>query len=453
MTRRRSSAGRLADRLRSHLGESGLIQPEQRLLVGVSGGLDSMVLLHLLRFPLRDLGLRLSVAHLDHAMRPGSPADAQWVRGVCTAWDVPCHHRRLDPPARSEADARERRYAFFDAVADERETGIATAHHRDDQAETLLFRAIRGTGLRGLRGIAPRRGRLIRPLLPFRRAELRDYAKAVGLRYREDPTNRELAYARNLIRHQIMPALESARPGAAESLARLADRARAAELAWEAVLERVEEEVVLRGGPRGLVLARPVLHSYHPALRARVLRHLLRRYGSTPDRAGTRAALEFISSGPSGGELHVAGGVHLERDFDEIRIVATTGEAAADRELVVSGPAPGAGRARIGERWIDVAWGEAPGGAGYRPATIPDPTFPLTIRGWRPGDRIRFGYGSKKLKDLFREHRLDRYARRSVPVVEDGAGRVVWVVGIARAEGVGENGTGFQIAVRDAGKY
>ena len=451
MARPPTNAGRLPEHVRRHLEEGDLLRRGQAVVVALSGGLDSMVLLHLLRFPLNHLGLRLTAAHLDHAMRPGSGADALWVSGVCTAWGVPCHQRRLDPAARSEADARDRRYAFLEDVAGADATAaIATAHHQDDQAETVLFRAIRGTGIRGLRGIAPRRGRVIRPLLPFGRAELAGYAEAVGLRYRVDPTNRDLSYARNRIRHEALPVLEAAHPGAARSLARLADRARAEERSWHAVLERLEAEVVIASDSTGAVLARPVLHSYHPALRVRVVRHLLRRHGSAPGRAGTHAALKFISSGRSGGELHLTSGVRLVRDFDEIRIVSGEAPSEPDQPLTIPGPEPGTGRARIGGRRVEVVWGGAVAGSDPCRISLADPSFPLTIRGWRPGDRIRFQYGGKKLKELFRERRLDRRARRAAPVVVDGTGRIVWVAGVARAEGVGEDGVGFHIAVSDA---
>jgi tRNA(Ile)-lysidine synthase len=220
----------------------------------------------------------------------------------------------------------------------------------------------------------------------------------------------------------------------------------------EAALDHLEARARLsRDGP-GVSLARPVLESYDPALRARVIRRVLRRLGSTPDRAGTQAALEFISSGPSGGEHHVAGGVRIERDFDAIRI---TGDEPASRAveepLVILDRGPGSGQARIGGREIEVVWGPGPVAGAGRRAGLDEPVFPLTVRGWEPGDRIRLAYGSKKLKKLFGEHRLDRRARRRVPVVVDGQGRMVWAVGVARADGVDERDEHFEIAVRDAG--
>lgn len=429
--------------------------------VALSGGLDSVVLLHLLRFPLRDLEIRLSAVHVDHAMRPGSAADAAWVRGLCRAWDVPLREERLAVAPRSEAEARRARYDALHRLAPPH-AAIATAHHMDDQAETVLLRIARGSGLRGLRAIAPRRGRVVRPLLPFPRRALESYAAATALAWRDDPTNRDDAYARNRIRHRLLPALEAGRPGAARRLAALAREARRAEAAWDDTLARLEEDVVLGADEEGLTLARPLLHSYHPHLRARLMRRFLRRHGITPGRAGTRAALEFISSGSSGGQIHLPGGVRLERDFDRFRIRRAT-RLADDVPVEISGPDPGSGRARIGGRSWRVEWGpagdaagaargptEGPAG-GVERAVVASPAYPLRLRGWRAGDRIRFGYGSKKLKKLLGERRLDRQARQRTPILVDADGAVLWVVGVARASGVDEWGNGLEIAVRDAG--
>src|SRR5690606_39531002 len=145
-------------------------------------------------------------AHFDHGMRPGSAADAEWVAGLCEAWRVPLERERAASPPRSQAEARAARDRLLQhAAARVGADRIATAHHADDQAETVQNRSIRGTGLRGLAGIPERRGRIVRPLLPFRRAELEAYARAAGLRHRADPPNYPLSYARHPLRHEVRP--------------------------------------------------------------------------------------------------------------------------------------------------------------------------------------------------------------------------------------------------------
>lgn len=448
----------LGRRFPQHLARTGLIPPGSRVLVALSGGLDSVVLLHLIRFLPLPGRYTLAAAHFDHAMRPDSAADAAWVAGLCRAWEVPLDVARADSPPRSEDEAREARYAFLARAAERAGADlILTAHHADDQAETVLFRAARGTGLRGLAGIPDRRGRIVRPLLPFHRAELAAYAAAAGLRYRVDPTNETLSYARNRLRHEVIPRLEAVAPGASRSLARLADLARDNETAWDWVLDRLEEEVVLSRAPDLIELARPILLSYHPAIRARLLHRLFRRFGSSPGRAGTMAALEFTSLGASGGRVRVGRDVHLERELDRVRIRRgpQPERPANDRPVTLATPEAGAGEAVLGGRRYSVEWTTS-----SRPSTGAtedfDPSaiaFPLCLRAWQPGDRIRLPFGTKKLKKLFLERRLTRSDRARVPVLADASGRILWVVGIARADLARPSGRGpvLHVAVRDAG--
>lgn len=425
------------------------------MLVAVSGGLDSVVLLHLFRFasPAR----RIAAAHFDHGMREDSRADAGWVRGLCRAWAVPLFEERAVQPPRSEADARDRRYEFLDRAADHAgAAAIATGHHADDQAETVLFRLARGTGLDGLAGIAARRGRIIRPMLPFPRRELLAYARAYRLTWREDPTNLDRRFARNRIRLDVLPVLESVGPGAAERIAGLAAQAAEASAAWRSVLRRVLHRVVIARDGNGFTLARERLLAYHPHVRARVLRHLLRRLGSRPDRPGTRLAVEFINSGASGTGITMGGGVVLSREFERLRLERTRTEAElADVPLEIRSAEAGTGTFSAGGRryvaqWAPAVPGTEPGEAArFVPSAL---RFPLVLRGWRPGDRIRLRFGSRKVKELFRERRVGRSARRGTPVLVDAGGRVLWVAGLARADvpwpGVG-NPNAFEISVVD----
>lgn len=431
----------LEDRFREQVEELGLARPGARVLVALSGGCDSVALLHLLRFHAAEAGPELRAAHLDHAMRPSSAADARWVRGLCRAWGVPLTLERADRPLRTEEEAREARYAFLCRVAEaEGATHVATAHHADDQAETVLFRILRGTGVAGLAGIPPTTpSGVVRPLLPFWRREIRRYARRARLRWREDPTNLLHGPARNRIRHEILPRVEATiAPGARRSLVRLAELARREEAAWAAVLEPLERAVARREG-EALVLARDILRGYDSAVASRILRSLLRHFGVVLGRTGTRLALQFISDAPSGREMTLPGALRLSTEFDTVRIERAA-EAPPDVPLPIPGDRPeGEGEARIGGRTRRVAWrtgvpGEAPGGAVA--LAREELRFPLLLRGWRPGDRMRTPAGTRKLKKIFGERRVPRSERGRAPVLADAGGAVLWVAGVGPAPGL-----------------
>jgi tRNA(Ile)-lysidine synthase len=428
----RASAS-LRDRLRAEVART--VGDRRRVLVALSGGLDSVVLLHLLRFPLaRDV----VAAHFDHAMRADSGTDAQWVRGLCRAWDVPLEMARAEDAPESEASARELRYTFLLAAAERvGADAVLTAHHADDQAETVLFRLARGTGLAGLAGIPVRRGIIVRPLLAFTRAELSAYAAVSRIGWREDPSNRSLRFARNRIRHRVLPELERARPGATRRIARLAHAAAAAERAWRGIVAAAAQDVVKHADESGFVLARERLLAYDPHVRARVIRHLLARLGSRPDRAGTRSAMTFINSGMSGGGLELTGGVRLEREFERLNLRTLRPEPQPpDVALRIADAGPGSGSFVAGGQKYVARWApagqmaEAGHAASFDPSSL---RFPLELRAWRAGDRIRLAYGSKKLKRLFQELRIGRGRRASIPVLTDSAGAVLWAVGVARS--------------------
>jgi len=427
-------------RFARHLAVSGLIAPRSTVLVALSGGIDSMVLLHLLHTLPAPWELKLHVAHFDHRMRPDSGADAAWVRGFCRAWEIPVTIGSPRGELHGQAAARAERYAFLEETAARVGADcIATAHQADDQAETVLFRIARGTGLRGLAGIPPRRGRIVRPLLPFTRAEIEEYALRWRVPYREDPTNRGVDYARNYIRHEVLPRLERVAPGAAGSLRRLAAHAREEVELRDLLLDTIEPAVVIDEERDRIELARGALLSYHPRVRGLLLRRLLQRLGSNPGRAGTRALVEFAQSGRSGSRIDIAGGIRVEREFDHLRLLRVRGGEdgqGVERPLLIPGPSTGEGEVvldgdlRLSVRWILGRAEEAATAAAFDPTDL---RFPLEVRGWRPGDRIQLPYGTKKLKKLFVEHRVGRAERNRIPILAEVGGRVLWVVGVARA--------------------
>jgi tRNA(Ile)-lysidine synthase len=205
------------------------IPDDAPMVLAVSGGPDSTALLHAAAALAPGCGWRLTVAHLDHGLRPSSGDEAAAVAAAATRLELPVEVRRVDVRAlaaaehRSLEDAgRQARYRFLEEMAAARgaDAFIATAHTADDAAETILLRLARGSGLRGLRGIPPRRGRIVRPLLQARRATLRATLDAAGIPYATDPSNADLAHARNRVRAELLPALERLNPAAVEALTR-----------------------------------------------------------------------------------------------------------------------------------------------------------------------------------------------------------------------------------------
>lgn len=432
----------LEERVARHLTRLGFGDRPRRLVVALSGGCDSVVLLYLLRFPLARLRLAPVAAHLDHAMRPTSEGDAQWVRGLCAAWQVPLASERLAAAPSSEDEARTARYDFLrHAAASARAELIATGHHADDQAETVLFRILRGTGLRGLAGIVPLAGGVLRPLLPLWREEIEEYARSKRLAWRIDETNLQLDPARNRLRREVLPLLEQqVAPGARRSLVSLAEIAAEAEESLEhAAAEAAEQLVTWQGGEPSL--ARDRLHLYDSAITSRVLRNLLRHFGVVLDRTGTRRALQFIIDAQSGRRMPLSSRLWIEIEFERAHI-RTSQTLPPDLECQIAGA--GESReapVRLGGVGYRVVYGLAPDDTGGDPEDrwifrrqVGLLAFPLRVRGWQAGDRLRMGDRRRSLKKIFLEQRVPRTRRGQLPLLVDATGDVLWVGGLPFAE-------------------
>jgi tRNA(Ile)-lysidine synthase len=238
--------------------ESALLRPGDRVAAAVSGGADSVALLRLLLNCREELGIVLSIAHFNHKLRgQESEADEQFVVELAHEHSLQLHRGCADTAAHAqqkrlsrEAAARELRYQFFRKLLYEEQVGkICTAHTQDDQAETVLLRLLRGSGTRGLAGIYPVRhlgqGAIVRPLLQFRRDELREYLRSLGQTWREDQSNIDLSHTRNRVRHQLLPLIEREfNPGIIHVLSDAAEIAREEEEYWQQELARLFQEIV-----------------------------------------------------------------------------------------------------------------------------------------------------------------------------------------------------------------
>ncbi len=277
MTRAPAELRLVADRAAKALAAAGVPAAGDGVAVAVSGGADSLALLHALRALAGPRGWRLAVVTVDHGLRPGSAADAAFVADHAKALGLPALVRTLGPAdlaphrqAGPEGAARAARYGALWPAADELGCAwLATGHTLDDQAETVLLQLLRGAGPDGLAGMAVRSGRLLRPLLRARRAETRACCAAIGLAWREDPTNAGDGPLRNRVRQQLLPLLEELRPGATQALARTAALA-ADERAW---LDPVVAEALAATGGAGTArLDAEALAALPVALARRVVR-------------------------------------------------------------------------------------------------------------------------------------------------------------------------------------
>ena len=407
--------------VRAFVREHDLLPPGP-LVVAVSGGTDSVALLLLLSSLAPDLGLDLHVAHFDHRLRPRASAkDAAFVADLAQAHGATIRIGRADRPPTSEDDARELRYAFLRRAAqDAGATLIATGHTRDDQAETVLLHATRGSGLAGLAGMRPKRDDIVRPLLHLGRTDTVTVSADAKITPREDASNRDLRYARNRIRRRVLPELERINPQARAALARLAEAA--AEVADD---RRDSAEQALASAMTGDRIDLVTLAGPH---RDDALALAWHRATGRPLSARHRKALGGLVAVHDGSAaLDLPGGQAL-REYGALRIrtagAARPAEPAGQTEqrLELDRAVEWGGwtiRLRASEPAADVLAVRAPEAA-------------LVVRSRRPGDRIA-GRLRIKVQDLFTDAKVPARERAGRPLVATVAGEVWWVVGLKHA--------------------
>ena len=397
-----------------------LLGPADRVVVALSGGPDSTALLASL-CELRALGEvgEVLAVHVDHQLRPESGADAEASAELCRRLGVPVAIARVRVAAGNvQASARAARYrALREEAKRWGATRIATGHTQDDQAETVILRLIRGSGARGLAGIPPRRGPLVRPLIDRSRPEVLAYLRARGLAFVEDPTNATPRYLRNRVRNEVFPALRALSPRAGRSIARAADLLRSDERA----LSKRAAAVV--AGARAEARA---LRSEPVAVRRRAVR-LLWRSTSGSRRGLSSAHVEAVlrllrRAGP--GRATLPGGFEARCAYGVLEVRPAVAAAPA---LAPPVEIPGPGRYRLpGGGRLEV---EAEAGS-----SVP---WPLWLRRRRPGDRFRpaGGRGSKKLKAWLIDRKVPREERDRLLVVADGGSTVLCLPALdARAD-------------------
>ncbi|MFQ5521667.1 MAG: tRNA lysidine(34) synthetase TilS [Candidatus Methylomirabilia bacterium] len=426
------------DTIRRH----GMLAGGETVLVGVSGGADSVALLHILRSLSRRLSLTLHLVHVNHSLRPEADADQAFVEDLAHRRGLPVSTERVEVllgGGRSpEAAARAARYEAFQRVAARVGAArVALGHTADDQAETVLMRLLEGAGPRGLSGIPPVRAPFIRPLLEARRHQIVEELERVGVSWREDPSNQDPKFLRNRVRHDLLPFLTASyAPGIVDTLCRAAALTRSLVTHVEALAARELDRLALKRGQE-IVVPLDALKELPAPVGEELLRLALARLGERgPLRGWARRDLHSFLQGEGPAGPASIGRVLLERSEGQLRLCLGNPPALAERPLAVPGSLA------LGEVGLVLEARAFPCPAGYRPPEGPwHVAFdreqlggPLRVRGRRAGDRFHpFGaLAAKRLKTFLIDSKLPRWERGRLPLVLAGD-QIIWVVGLRRA--------------------
>jgi tRNA(Ile)-lysidine synthase len=443
-----------------------MLSPGERVVVGVSGGADSMALLHILT-ELNELKLDITVAHLNHGIR-GEEAerDSRFVEQAAGSLGLRFEHKKVDTIAYKEEKklsledaARELRYEFFNEVRENLNASkVATAHTQDDQAETVLMRLIRGSGLRGLSGIPPvSRGYLIRPLLFVSRIEIEEYLTKEGIEWIEDSSNISDEFLRNRVRNELVPALEAYNPKLKETLARTAELLRSdaefinseAEKLFKTIFRKIDNKEFLgnldayRTSERSLRLSclRLSIESVSESLNAVSYTHVT-------------AADEFLLSNSSSGEVEFPGEAAIAKGYNQF-IVTRKPQLSHKFSYIIESP----GKSSFPEFQVEIEQTSADdletqdeSTAYFAAESI---KFPIYVRGFTPGDRfIPLGMKNyKKVQDYFTDVKLPRFLRYRVPIFLS-QGEIFWIGGMriderAKVKSEGEETLRFKLVLKD----
>jgi tRNA(Ile)-lysidine synthase len=436
--------------------ERRLFEPDQHLLVAVSGGPDSIALLSLLAALSRSWRLKLTVVHFNYALRGReSDGDEAFVSAFCQAKNIPLVIRRpvLNKEHRSsslQVLARWARYEAMKSLAHELHADrIVTGHTANDQAETMLLWMLRGAGLTGLAGMPFMREHIIvRPLLKTTREEILTYLRQEGLSYRQDSSNLTGLYRRNRVRRDLLPVMEEITPGIVRLLERQADILRADDAYLEQVVDELYQSLITVDAKGNQRFERQAMTALPDALKRRLIRHILKHTDSqhrAPTVRVVDGVLRLLSDKAKGLRMSLRG-IDVVRDRQRVLVLRRTGQHQAPEHRSPTPPAepvslaipstvswPGTGQEihvqemtrQAAEPWLKRRARDC---AVFDRARL---STPLMLRPWQAGDRIQprgMGGKSKKLQDLFTDLKLGRDERRRIPLLVAPEG-ILWVVG------------------------
>lgn len=403
----------MLSKLRAFLKTNRMIQPGDRVIVALSGGADSVALTFGLYLLKEELGITLEAAHFNHHLRgEESHRDEAFVRAFCQSYGIPLHvsgAKVLPGEKGLEASAREARYAFLRSLPGK----VATAHTADDNAETVLLRLLRGTGLKGLGAIAPVNGNIIRPMLSITREEVEAFLEEYALSHVEDSSNGENAFLRNRVRHEIMPLLRQENPRIGENLSAMAQNLRQEEAFLQSLLPETMPPV-------------SQLKELPGPIRHRLLERFLKDSGvKEPEQVHILQMESLVFHWSPSASMQFPGGVTIGREYDRL----------VKRERVqtlLAYPLQCPGCTEIPELGVTVQCTPADtlsGGDGF----YIQPQGTLVLRSRMAGDCMTLSGGTKSLKKLYIDRKIPASKRPMVPVLADDRG-VLAVFGLGISE-------------------
>ncbi len=400
----------MLSKLSGFIREQAMVQPGDTVVCALSGGADSVAMTFGLYLMKDQLGIQLEAAHFNHHLRQEeSQRDEAFVKDFCSRFDIPLHLGQAQVKAGAkglEAAAREARYGFFTTIPGK----IATAHTCDDNAETVLMHMVRGTGLKGLGGIAPVRGVIIRPMLGVSRQDVLAFLQEYHLTYVEDSSNSTDDYLRNRLRHHVLPLLKQENPSFSVNTSAMALRLRQDEQALESLAAE---------GPASVAW----LRSQSPAVRSRALSRFLRQWGvKEPETRHIALAESLVFSPNPSAWGYFPGNVWIRRSYDRLE----KGEGPCQSfcySLQGSGELPLAEAGLLLKISPAQCWENSP-------ARFTVPALDgVVVRSRQAGDRLRTSGGTKSLKKAFIDKKIPAHLRGSIPVVAQGD-RVLGVWGL-----------------------
>ncbi|MEM7113635.1 MAG: tRNA lysidine(34) synthetase TilS [Chloroflexota bacterium] len=427
-----------------------------RFLLAISGGADSLALLHAATtvFP----ACQLAVAHLDHCLRPSSGEDAEFVRQTAVSHQIPCFIKKVDVAALAEENGwgieeagRKVRYQFFADVAQkEGITAVLVAHNADDQAETVLMNLLRGSGMRGLQGMAAVRQLaeqpslwLLRPLLTVSRAEIEAYCQEHQLQPRFDASNLDPVYFRNRIRNELLPLLQIYSPQVKQHLQQTAVLL-AADNAWlEEATEGAWQDVLLKEGAGWLLLRREGWGKRPLALQRRLLRQAIHQVAPADIEIGFQtleAARRLADSGQTGARAMLPGGTVLKLTYDALQIGVRDSldvgredwpQVARSQPLLVPGELLLENGWQLQAAWLDPSRAGSIQGNQDAWQAFVDVAGPLLVRGRQAGERLQplgMNGRSSKIKDVMINRKIPAASRANWPLVV-AESHHFWLVG------------------------